>query len=73
MENLFSIDRIIDENVILQNLSTEENITVLKSYIIGDIKEGNIYVKTDNYFNYSDIETKKRKTYIDNLAKDLWN
>lgn len=72
MDNLFSIDRMIDDKVVLQNLSTEDNITVLKSLIIGDIKEGNIYIKTDNYFNYSDIETKNRKTYIDNLAKDLW-
>lgn len=72
MKNLFIIDRIENDIVIMQSLETEENINVFKSFIVGEIKEKNVYLKENDKYIYSPDETKKRLEYINNLTKGLW-
>lgn len=72
MKNLFVIDRIENDTVIMQSLETEENINVFKSFIVGEIKESNVYFKENDKYIYSPDETRKRLEYINNLTKGLW-
>ncbi len=73
MENLFVIDRIIGEIVLLENLATKEIFEVKKSQVVGDCIESSVYVKTLDKYVYSEIETQKRNVYIKDLSKSLFN
>lgn len=63
---LYTVDKIIDDIVVLENRDNLEMIKVNKNILPKDIHEGSIIEYKDNiYINRTDIENNKRKELIE--------
>ncbi len=67
---MFSVEKIINEIVILENLNTCEKVEVSRE-ILQDIKESDIVIFENGTYTYSEEETLKRKNKIEILKSKL--
>ncbi len=67
---MFSVEKITDKNVFLENIQTGETIKILVSEI-QNVKESDIVILKNNKYIYSEEETLKRKEKIKNLKNKL--
>ncbi len=73
MNNIYIIDRIEENIVILNKLGTTEVIKVNKDDIVGICFEKNVIIQVGNKYVYSEQETKKRLDFIESITNGLWN
>ncbi len=73
MENIYVIDRIEENIVILSCLNDNELIKVKKDEIVGICSEKSVIIHIDGKYVYSEEETLKRQNYIQSLTEGLWN
>ncbi len=71
MIEIFVVDRIENEYVILQSLFNDEIFNVLGSSIVGNYKEKSVVIKRGNEYIFSEEETLKREQYIGSKLKRL--
>ncbi len=64
MIEIFVVDRIENDLVILQNLASKEFYDISKDMVIGDYKEKSVVIKKGNEYIFSEEETIKREHYI---------
>lgn len=67
---LYSIDKIIDDIVLLENLENKEKKELERKILPKDIKEGNIIrYENNNYQLDIEEENKRRKMLLEKLSK----
>ena len=69
--NMFIIDRLENNSVVLED-DCGDILTIDKSLIEGEIKEGNIVIKESGLFNVDIKATIDRKNKINALMKGMW-
>ncbi len=67
---MFSVEKIIKDIVILENLETSEIVKIEKKYI-DNVKESDILTYKQGKYEYSEEETLKRKNEIKDLKNKL--
>ncbi len=70
---LFVIDRIIDDIVIIENMQTLEIMEIKKYQVIGSCDEANVLIKNADNYVFSQEETVKRTNYIKDISNSIWN
>lgn len=65
------IDRIEEKYAVCEN-EEKEFINIDISKLPNDVKIGDIIILNDGEFIIDKKETKKRKDYIDEITKDIW-
>lgn len=69
----FTVDRIEDDIVVLENRTTQEMININISELPNDIKTGDILKKVNGKYFIDEEETKSVGKRIENKMNDLWN
>lgn len=69
----FTVDRIEDDIVVIENRTTQEMININISELPNDIKTGDILKKVNGKYFIDDEETKSIEKRIHDKMNDLWN
>ena len=69
----YTVDRIEDDIVVLENRTTQEMININISELPNDIKTGDILKKVNGKYFIDDEETKSIEKRIHDKMNDLWN
>ena len=69
----FTVDRIEDDIVVLENRTTQEMININISELPNDIKTGDILKKVNGKYFVDEDETKSVEKRIHDKMNDLWN
>lgn len=69
----FTVDRIEDDIVVLENRTTQEMININISELPNDIKTGDILKKVNGKYFIDEEETKTVEKRIEDKMNDLWN
>lgn len=69
----FTVDRIEDDIVVLENRTTQEMININISELPNDIKTGDILKKVNGKYFVDEEETKNVERRIEDKMNDLWN
>ncbi|WP_291649360.1 DUF3006 domain-containing protein [Clostridium sp.] len=67
----YIVDRIECDYAVLE-IKSNELISVKKSDIIGNVKEGDILFKKDNFYFIDEEASKLRRENINTMMKGLW-
>ncbi|MBN1072415.1 DUF3006 domain-containing protein [Clostridium botulinum] len=71
MGNKYIVDRIEENHVILESFNGDM-IDIMRSKTKGDIKDGDILIKSGDIFIIDVEETLKRKQAINKMMKNMW-
>ena len=69
----FTVDRIEDDIVVLENRTTQEIINSSLNELPNDIKTGDILKKVNGKYFIDEEETKSVEKRIEDKMNDLWN
>lgn len=69
----FTVDRIEDDIVVLENRTTQEMINININELPNDIKTGDILKKVNGKYFVDEEETKSIEKRIEDKMNDLWN
>ena len=69
----FTVDRIEDDIVVLENRTTQEIINSSLNELPNDIKTGDILKKVNGKYFVDEEETKNVERRIEDKMNDLWN
>ena len=69
----FTVDRIEDDIVVLENRTTQEIVNISISELPNEIKTGDIVKKINGKYFIDEEETKSVKKRIEDKMNDLWN
>lgn len=69
----FTVDRIEDDIVVLENRTTQEIINSSLNELPNDIKTGDILKKVNGKYFVDEDETKSVEKRIEDKMNDLWN
>ena len=69
----FTVDRIEDDIVVLENRTTQEMININISELPNEIKTGDILKKVNGKYFIDEEETKSVEKRIHDKMNDLWN
>lgn len=69
----FTVDRIEDDIVVLENRTTQEMINISIRELPNDIKTGDILKKVNGKYFVDEEETKTVEKRIEDKMNDLWN
>lgn len=69
----FTVDRIEDDIVVLENRTTQEIVNISISELPNDIKTGDILKKVNGKYFIDEEETKNVEKRIEDKMNDLWN
>ena len=70
---IFTVDRIEDDIVVLENRTTQEIINISISELPNDIKTGDVIKKVNGKYFVDEEETKNVERRIEDKMNDLWN
>lgn len=70
---IFTVDRIEDDIVVLENRTTQEIVNISISELPNEIKTGDIVKKINGKYFIDEEETKSVKKRIEDKMNDLWN
>ena len=70
---IFTVDRIEDDVVVLENRTTQEIINIKISELPNNIKSGDILKKINDKYFVDEEATKSFEKQIEDKMNDLWN
>lgn len=69
----YAVDKIEDDLVVCEELTTGEKITLNKNEIKGDVHEGTIIIKSDSYYEVNNQEEENRRKLLQEKLNRLKN
>ena len=69
----YAVDKIEDDLVVCEELTTGEKITLNKNEIKGDVQEGTIIIKSDSSYEVNNQEEENRRKLLQEKLNRLKN